>query len=264
MEPKPKKKYGGFATYGEYLRGPHWKRMRAHFCLREACRCYACKADKLLQIHHLRYHNLGREEAKDFVILCDSCHHKVHKALDGMFPDRKTGYKAKRTKAVFDDLFGVPLHKAVADAMHAESYDQFCGRKPKQPKAKTQGKPDRGKPRLCRRCGKNPYGKKQWTKMCGPCRDAVRRERGRKRMSLPIGITPSQPLRPRRNSTESILKNIAERKMLEATRSLPPADSGHTCAGPGPNTNLGPSLSKAPPADSPAGVFHPIQEGRDG
>lgn len=101
-------RFGGFATYGEYLESPHWIALRSHLC-RRGRRCYGCQAPSRLQLHHVRYGCLGAERAKDVIVLCKACHQNLHDLLDSRYPKQSKNFKAQQTRIVFPELFKVTL-----------------------------------------------------------------------------------------------------------------------------------------------------------
>jgi 5-methylcytosine-specific restriction endonuclease McrA len=61
--------------YQSYLRSPEWKAIRAAAIARAAYRCERCGTGGLrLQVHHLTYERLGREEPRDLKVVCKPCH----------------------------------------------------------------------------------------------------------------------------------------------------------------------------------------------
>jgi len=66
-------------TYSAYLHSSHWKKTRTDALMRAGYRCQACSAkDQILDVHHNSYDRLGHEEPQDLIVLCRSCHTKVH------------------------------------------------------------------------------------------------------------------------------------------------------------------------------------------
>lgn len=114
-------RFGGFATYAEYLKSPHWKRMRKHFCGKRRF-CYACQEADRLQIHHIHYSRLGAEEPRDIIVLCRRCHQQLHLFLDAKFPGEKKAFKARKTQQVFEEVFQITLESARERASHREVY----------------------------------------------------------------------------------------------------------------------------------------------
>jgi hypothetical protein len=56
--------------YQRYLQGGWWQR-----------KCQVCGVRQRLEVHHLHYRSLGREELGDLKVLCDACHDKAHGRL---------------------------------------------------------------------------------------------------------------------------------------------------------------------------------------
>lgn len=66
-------------TYAAYLHSKHWKKTRAGALERAAYRCQACSTkEEILDVHHNSYDRLGHEDPSDLIVLCRSCHAKVH------------------------------------------------------------------------------------------------------------------------------------------------------------------------------------------
>ena len=69
--------------YHEYLNSPHW-RIIASGLKRRYGKCQECGSDISLQVHHLTYARMWKEEATDLVVLCDKCHKLVHTGVLGV------------------------------------------------------------------------------------------------------------------------------------------------------------------------------------
>lgn len=99
QQPKPKKsrksrserrekrkrgvRLAGYETYAQYLLSPEWKAVRARwmkseFCRGEVCHTAGCRSLHALQLHHRTYARIGYEDMKDLVLVCQSCHYKIH------------------------------------------------------------------------------------------------------------------------------------------------------------------------------------------
>jgi hypothetical protein len=67
--------------YKQYLATKHWKKRRARALDLANYKCQKCgissKSAKL-HVHHLSYDNLGKESDDELMVLCSSCHRKVH------------------------------------------------------------------------------------------------------------------------------------------------------------------------------------------
>jgi hypothetical protein len=64
--------------YAEYLRSPHWIKVRDAALKRAGHRCQTCNSDQNLDVHHRTYENLGHEFPMDLTVLCRSCHERIH------------------------------------------------------------------------------------------------------------------------------------------------------------------------------------------
>jgi len=86
---KPRKHLTPKEDYREYLRSPHWQKVRRKF-LGTHKRCYLCGTTKRLSVHHKTYKRRGWERMTDLLCLCWPCHKKVHEYLDAN-KDKNTG-----------------------------------------------------------------------------------------------------------------------------------------------------------------------------
>lgn len=73
----------GYATYAQYLMSPEWKSVRSRwmaseFCMGDMCHTAGCRSLYALQLHHRTYARIGYEDMSDLVLVCQSCHHKIH------------------------------------------------------------------------------------------------------------------------------------------------------------------------------------------
>ena len=66
-------------TYAAYLHSAHWKKTRHEALQRAGYKCQACSTkEEILDVHHNCYDRLGSEEPQDLIVLCRTCHGKVH------------------------------------------------------------------------------------------------------------------------------------------------------------------------------------------
>lgn len=65
--------------YSDYLRTPHWQKVRADALRRAKYHCALCDAEKRLEVHHRTYARRGHENPEDVIVLCDGCHEHHHK-----------------------------------------------------------------------------------------------------------------------------------------------------------------------------------------
>lgn len=65
--------------YRDYLKTPEWDKTRKAAYRRANHTCQRCRrTGVMLNVHHKTYDNLGREPAKDLIVLCCYCHKKIH------------------------------------------------------------------------------------------------------------------------------------------------------------------------------------------
>lgn len=78
--------------YDQYLQTEYWQKIRQIKLTEAEWKCSACPETHGLQIHHKSYKYRGREHLKlsTLLVLCDSCHKKVH-GLDKPKPPRIIG-----------------------------------------------------------------------------------------------------------------------------------------------------------------------------
>lgn len=68
----------GYKSYGDYLRSPHWRKLRAAYRASDLPQTCICGEDEDTQLHHITYERVGDERLSDLVPLCPSCHNLVH------------------------------------------------------------------------------------------------------------------------------------------------------------------------------------------
>ena len=80
--------------YTAYIRSDQWRAKRQEAFAWHGRKCSGCGGVKMLQVHHLHYRTLGRENVEvDLAVLCKPCHRSEH----GLGPvDR--GKKQKKRK----------------------------------------------------------------------------------------------------------------------------------------------------------------------
>lgn len=64
--------------YREYLKSPHWQRMKEIALNRAGNKCQLCGYKRNLNVHHNTYERRGHEALTDLVVLCGRCHSKFH------------------------------------------------------------------------------------------------------------------------------------------------------------------------------------------
>jgi hypothetical protein len=69
--------------YKLYLQTEHWQHIRQEALKAAQYKCQLCnEKDKILDVHHRDYKNLGCETFNDVIVLCDQCHKKFHGKQD--------------------------------------------------------------------------------------------------------------------------------------------------------------------------------------
>lgn len=64
-------------NYKQYLQTKHWLLFRKT-ALTYYKHCQACNGSKYLQVHHVKYDNIGKECTDDVTVLCMYCHDELH------------------------------------------------------------------------------------------------------------------------------------------------------------------------------------------
>lgn len=62
-----------------YLRSDHWRLTAAHARVRAGHKCQRCGRGGALDVHHVVYDHLWREYPVDLMVLCRTCHKKIHR-----------------------------------------------------------------------------------------------------------------------------------------------------------------------------------------
>jgi phage terminase large subunit GpA-like protein len=65
-------------AYHEYIHSDLWRIRCSEYKLKINNRCEHCGNMTFLQLHHIRYTNLGKEKDEDLIALCEKCHKKIH------------------------------------------------------------------------------------------------------------------------------------------------------------------------------------------
>ena len=79
-----------YEDYLEYLDSPEWKKKRAATIKRDKSTCQQCGnkfPDKELEVHHIHYKRLKKEQPEDLITLCEFHHELLHD-----FHGEKAGY----------------------------------------------------------------------------------------------------------------------------------------------------------------------------
>lgn len=83
VEPKKKtvtkSKKKAKTAYQKYLESDYWASVKLDLYHIRGKRCEVCFSTSSVQVHHKTYKRIGKEEPKDLILLCASCHKKAHK-----------------------------------------------------------------------------------------------------------------------------------------------------------------------------------------
>jgi hypothetical protein len=64
--------------YYEYLKSPEWRSLKNQVIKERGSACQLCGITKQLHLHHMTYKRLGREDKRDLLLVCKSCHAFIH------------------------------------------------------------------------------------------------------------------------------------------------------------------------------------------
>lgn len=74
-----------------YLHTPHWTALRERILRRDGKACASCGAKRGLDVHHVVYGNLFKEQPEELVTLCRRCHELAHT----LWPQPPSGFTAQ-------------------------------------------------------------------------------------------------------------------------------------------------------------------------
>lgn len=77
MEHFGEKRASNQQEYNEYLKSPHWQKLRESILQRDNYECQIC-FNPAEQVHHLTYQHRGEEYIFELVSLCEACHLKFY------------------------------------------------------------------------------------------------------------------------------------------------------------------------------------------
>lgn len=64
--------------YQAYLNSPEWKFRRLKRLHCDKFTCQKCKKNTATQVHHKTYKRIYKEQMRDLMSVCSSCHRKIH------------------------------------------------------------------------------------------------------------------------------------------------------------------------------------------
>lgn len=68
----------GYRSYPHYLKSAHWADVRREYQASGLPQDCFCGETEAIQLHHMTYERVGREELSDLTPLCPTCHAMVH------------------------------------------------------------------------------------------------------------------------------------------------------------------------------------------
>jgi hypothetical protein len=72
------KAQGRHANYRAYINSKAWKKRRNKFLKDFGYCCQICGSPYDIEVHHLSYQRLGKEQDRDLQALCRGCHENTH------------------------------------------------------------------------------------------------------------------------------------------------------------------------------------------
>ena len=64
--------------YKGYINSVPWYEKRSLVLMKHGNKCFKCGSKRCIQIHHVTYQRLGKEDLSDLLPLCKNCHKKIH------------------------------------------------------------------------------------------------------------------------------------------------------------------------------------------
>lgn len=65
--------------YHDYLKSPEWRLLKSEIVKERGSACQLCLKKVGLELHHMSYKRLGKEDKRDVLLVCRSCHSYIHK-----------------------------------------------------------------------------------------------------------------------------------------------------------------------------------------
>lgn len=64
--------------YHEYLKSPEWRALKNQVVKERGPNCQLCGDKEQIHLHHMSYKRLGKEDKRDLLLVCKSCHAYIH------------------------------------------------------------------------------------------------------------------------------------------------------------------------------------------
>lgn len=118
-------------NYGEYLNSEHWRETRQQRLERDGHKCAICGSTKDLNVHHLTYIRIGKENIDtDLITVCHACHAMLHRVADRSKEDYlKLIEDLAKSPPHLHDSIRVPFWNKIRDLLAVEIWlrDQANG-----------------------------------------------------------------------------------------------------------------------------------------
>lgn len=91
----------------KYLKSDHWQSLRLEKLANAGAKCCRCNhVDISNDVHHLNYRNLYDVTLMDLVVLCRSCHEKIHETMDAAREAIASGADPREEWKMFINIWG--------------------------------------------------------------------------------------------------------------------------------------------------------------
>lgn len=77
--------------YLDYLKSEEWSKVKTKLFNLRGRKCEWCSSTEDIEVHHIHYYNLFKEELEDLTVLCSKCHRKLHEILKKKKKEQKKG-----------------------------------------------------------------------------------------------------------------------------------------------------------------------------
>lgn len=110
-------------SYRQYLNSEHWKNTRERLLERHGAYCDCCGSTDNINVHHLTYKNIGKENDYELIVLCHRCHQIMHdqkrkRRLANEFHDVIYGDEVQEKIKELKQLIKTKIGKVVAEEMY--------------------------------------------------------------------------------------------------------------------------------------------------
>ncbi len=100
--------------YKKYLKSEKWFLKREALFVDRGKKCERCGSKENIQVHHIHYRNIYFENLEDLMVVCKSCHRKIHGIVDKeKKPIHKRNKKKKKKKPTLRERRKVNILKEI-------------------------------------------------------------------------------------------------------------------------------------------------------